>query len=88
MGLRFRRSIRIAPGLRLNVGLKSASVSIGRRGINYTAGTAGRRFTVGAPGTGLFWTTKVNKLPGWFLPISLSVLIIGAALFGTSFLLQ
>jgi hypothetical protein len=55
MGFRFRRSIRLAPGLRLNVGLKS-SVSTGIRGLSYTAGSAGQRITVGLPGTGLYWT--------------------------------
>jgi hypothetical protein len=56
MGFRFRRSIRLVPGLRLNVGLKSASVSTGIRGLSYTAGSAGQRITVGLPGTGLYWT--------------------------------
>jgi hypothetical protein len=56
MGLRFRRSIRLAPGLRLNVGTKSLSVSAGTRGISYTVGSTGHRATVGLPGTGLYWT--------------------------------
>jgi hypothetical protein len=56
MGLRFRRSIRIAPGLRLNVGMKSVSVSAGAHGISYTVGSAGQRASVGLPGTGLYWT--------------------------------
>jgi hypothetical protein len=56
MGFRFRRSVRLAPGLRLNVGLKSASVSTGIRGLSYTAGSAGRRITLGLPGSGLYWT--------------------------------
>jgi hypothetical protein len=56
MGFRFRRSIRLAPGLRLNVGLNSGSVSTGIRGLSYTAGSAGRRITLGLPGTGLYWT--------------------------------
>ena len=32
MGLRFRRSIKIAPGVRVNLNKKSASVTFGRRG--------------------------------------------------------
>jgi hypothetical protein len=56
MGFRFRRSIRLAPAVRLNVGLKRTSVSIGIRGLSYTAGPAGRRVTAGVPGTGLYWT--------------------------------
>ena len=54
--IRFFRRIRIAPGLRLNLSKRGASVSIGRRGAWYTIGPRGQRMTVGAPGTGLFWT--------------------------------
>jgi Protein of unknown function (DUF4236) len=56
MGFRFRRSTRFAPELRLNVGLKSVSVSTGIRGLSHTMGALGQRVTVGLPGTGLFWT--------------------------------
>jgi uncharacterized protein DUF4236 len=56
MGLRFRRYVRILPRVRLNVGLKSVSVSLGGRGFHYTMGAKGRRVTAGIPGTGLSWT--------------------------------
>ena len=56
MGLGFRRSWGVLPGVRLNLGLKSGSVSFGMRGLHYTVGTRGQRVTVGLPGTGLFWT--------------------------------
>ena len=56
MGLRFRRSFRVLPAVRLNIGLKSTSISVGRRGLLYTIGTKGRRVTAGIPGTGLSWT--------------------------------
>jgi hypothetical protein len=58
MGLRFRRSWNVIPGIRFNLGLKSGSVSFGMRGMHYTVGTRGSRVTVGLPGTGLFWTKK------------------------------
>ena len=61
---RFRRSFRIAPGVHLNVGKKSLSTSFGIRGAHYTTGTAGRRFTVGAPGTGLSYTTGTRRGSG------------------------
>lgn len=61
MGLRFRRSWGVVPGVRLNLGLKSGSVSFGGRGLHYTVGTRGQRVTVGLPGTGLFWTQKINS---------------------------
>lgn len=56
MGLRFRRSVKIMPGVRINLGKKGASVSVGRRGANMTMGKNGVRTTVGLPGTGLSYT--------------------------------
>lgn len=56
MTLRFHRRLGVIPGLRLNFSLSGPSVSIGRRGVWYTIGPRGRRLTVGAPGTGLYWT--------------------------------
>jgi hypothetical protein len=61
MGLRFRQSWNIIPGVRFNLGLKSGSVSFGPRGLHYTVGTTGSRVTVGLPGTGLFWTKKIGS---------------------------
>jgi hypothetical protein len=61
MGLRFRRSWGVLPGIRLNLGLRSGSVSFGVRGLHYTVGTRGSRVTVGLPGTGLYWTQKLNS---------------------------
>jgi hypothetical protein len=68
MGLRFRRSLGLIPGVRLNLGLKSGSVSFGVRGLHYTVGTKGSRVTVGLPGTGLFWTKKINSTLGTSQP--------------------
>jgi hypothetical protein len=53
---RFRRSIKLFPGVRWNIGKKSSSLSIGGRGAHYTVGTSGSRTTVGIPGTGLSYT--------------------------------
>ncbi|MEY2907378.1 MAG: hypothetical protein RLZZ408_1849 [Verrucomicrobiota bacterium] len=58
---RFRRSIKIAPGIRWNFGKKSTSLSIGGRGANYTVGTSGSRTTVGIPGAGLSYTEIHNS---------------------------
>lgn len=57
MPLRFRRTIRILPGLRLNASKSGLSVSAGRRGANVTVGHGKMRGTVGLPGTGLSYTT-------------------------------
>jgi Protein of unknown function (DUF4236) len=61
MGLRFRRSWSVLPGIRFNLGLKSGSVSFGVRGLHYTVGTRGSQVTAGIPGTGLFWTKRINS---------------------------
>ena len=53
---RFRRSIKLFPGVRWNLGSKSSSLSIGGRGAHYTFGSSGSRFTAGIPGTGLSYT--------------------------------
>jgi hypothetical protein len=56
MGFRFRRSIRILPGVRINLSGSGASVSVGPRGLHYTVSSKGTRITTGLPGTGLSWT--------------------------------
>lgn len=57
MGLfRFRQSIRLAPGVRINLGKRGASLSVGRPGATVNIGKKGLRTTVGAPGTGLSYT--------------------------------
>jgi hypothetical protein len=61
MGLRFRRSVRLLPGVKLNLGQKSSSISIGVRGLHYTLGTRGARVTAGIPGTGLNWSQSISK---------------------------
>lgn len=54
--LRFRRSVRILPGVRVNVGKTGISTSIGGRGARVTLGHGHTRATVGLPGTGLSYT--------------------------------
>ena len=56
MGFRFRQSIKIAPGIKLNVGKKSASVSVGGKGASLNFSKKGTRGTVGVPGTGLSYS--------------------------------
>lgn len=62
MGLRFRRSIKIAPGVRVNLNKKSASVTFGPKGLKHTVSTTGKSHTtVGVPGTGLSYTTSSDQ---------------------------
>ena len=56
MGFRFHRTIRLLPGLRLNVSKSGVSTSIGTRGAWLTFGRKGTRTTVGLPGTGISYT--------------------------------
>ena len=56
--LRFRRTFRIGPGLRLNVSKSGVSASVGRRGLWLTAGPRGTRETIGLPETGISYTEQ------------------------------
>lgn len=59
MGLRFRKSIKILPGVKLNLGKKSAGVSVGTTGARYSVNSSGRKTsTVGIPGTGLSYSNS------------------------------
>src|SRR6267154_4134075 len=53
MSIRFRRTVRLAPGVRLNFGLRGPSLSVGPRGLGATIGPAGLTTHAGIPGTGL-----------------------------------
>lgn len=58
MGFNFRKSFKIAPGVRLNVGKNGiSSVSVGGKGGRVSVGKKGIRSTVSAPGTGLSYST-------------------------------
>ncbi|MFC5431475.1 DUF4236 domain-containing protein [Paraburkholderia denitrificans] len=57
MGWGFRRSIKIAPGIRVNVSKSGISTSIGGKGLTYN--TRGR-VTAGIPGTGIRYTHNLN----------------------------
>ncbi len=61
MGFRFRRSVRLLPGLRLNLSRSGVSASVGTRGAWLTFGRNGTRTTVGLPGTGISYTTTSSS---------------------------
>ena len=61
MGVRFRKSIKIAPGVKLNINKKSCSVTVGKRGAHYTINSKGKHTaSVGIPGTGLSYTNTTG----------------------------
>ncbi|MEX3930067.1 DUF4236 domain-containing protein [Paraburkholderia sp. BR10936] len=57
MGWGFRKSIKIAPGIRVNLSKNGISTSIGGKGLTYN--TRGR-VTASIPGTGIRYTHNVN----------------------------
>ncbi|TAT82469.1 DUF4236 domain-containing protein [Rhizobium ruizarguesonis] len=61
MAIRFRKSFKLAPGLRLNVGKKGASIRVGTKGAGYTVGTSGQRVSASVPGTGVGFSSKIGK---------------------------
>jgi hypothetical protein len=72
MGFRFWRRVRIIPGMRVNLSKRGVSASIGKRGLWLTVGPRGpARLTIGAPGTGLFWWTRLppHATPSEALPL-------------------
>ncbi|WP_108398901.1 DUF4236 domain-containing protein [Devosia submarina] len=62
MGFRFRRSFKIAPGVRLNLNSKSTSVRIGPKGFGYTISSNGKkRVTASIPGTGISYSEVASS---------------------------
>jgi len=61
MSIRFRRSIKICKGLRVNLNKDSFGLSVGPRGLGYTFNSKGRKtFHVGIPGTGISYVDSNN----------------------------
>lgn len=90
---RFRRSVRLAPGVRLNLNKRSVGVSVGTRGARYSLNSDGRRTSsVGIPGTGLSYRSQSGPrrshgapsqagLPEWLwavLAVSVVVVVVAA----------
>jgi hypothetical protein len=63
MGFRFRKSVRLIPGVRLNFSRSGPSVTVGGRGLSTNYSKRGSRSTVSLPGTGLSYTTSHTSLP-------------------------
>lgn len=62
MGFKMRKSFKVAPGVRVNLGKKSAGISVGCKGLRYSVNSrTGSRGTVGIPGTGMSYTTSSRK---------------------------
>lgn len=57
MGFNFRKSLKIAPGVRVNITKKGvSSLSVGKNGARVNVGKKGIKTTAGLPGTGLSYS--------------------------------
>ncbi|WP_223254375.1 DUF4236 domain-containing protein [Bacillus sp. HNG] len=62
MGLSFRKSFKIAPGVRVNVSKRGVGASFGVKGLRYSVNSRGqRRVTAGIPGSGISYTTTSSS---------------------------
>jgi hypothetical protein len=95
MGWRFRRTVRILPGVRLNLSKSGVSTSIGVRGATINLGKRGAKATIGLPGTGISYSTPIgagaatggDAAPGssarrWPRRVLLVVIVVAAAIAG------
>ena len=66
MSIRFRKSFKVAPGVKFNLGKKSAGVTLGNKYFRKTYSTSGRKTTSSSiPGTGItFMNTSTKKKKG------------------------
>lgn len=62
MGFRFRKSINLGGGFRVNLSKSGIGYSYGVKGLRYTKTAKGKdRVTASIPGTGLSWSTETGK---------------------------
>lgn len=88
MGIRFRRRIRLAPGLHMNVSGSGVSFSVGPRGASVTLGARGGPYAnLGIPGTGIYMRQRLSgstrgdsrsaaspsSTPGTTLPVEITI---------------
>lgn len=60
MGFRFRKSFRLAPGLRMNLSGSGLGFSVGPRGATVSFGKRGAYMNAGIPGTGISMREKIG----------------------------
>ena len=82
MGWRFHKSVKIAPGVRLNLSKRGPGLSFGGRGMRYSVGPGGRRTTFGIPGTGLSYVrqSRTRRGQGCSCCLGLATLALGVPL--------
>ena len=60
MGWGFRKRIKIAPGINLNISKRGVSTTIGRKGASVNIGKDGTYLNTGIPGTGFYSRQKIG----------------------------
>lgn len=63
--MRFQKRIKIAPGIRINLGKKGGSLSLGARGASVNIGRRGVFQNIGIPGTGISFRNKISSGSSW-----------------------
>jgi hypothetical protein len=61
MPLRFRRTVKIAPGVKLNLSKSGVSTTVGTKNIHFNFGKRGVKRTVSIPGTGISEVDYIKK---------------------------
>ena len=61
MSFRFRKTIKLLPGLRLNLSKSGVSASVGEAGATVNVSDKGVRGTVGLPGTGISYSERLSS---------------------------
>ena len=61
MSLRFRKSFKLAPGLRMNVGKSGLSWTLGPRGTSIGIGKRGTYLSTGIPGSGFYSRQRIDS---------------------------
>ena len=76
-GLRFRKTITILPGVKINLSKTGVSTSLGGHGATVNVGTQGQKnVTLGVPGTGLSYRMPV----GWTIVLLIVAVAVIAGL--------
>lgn len=61
MGFRFRKRLKLFPGLWVNLSKRGASLSVGGRGATINVNRQGVQETVGLPGSGISYRSKRRR---------------------------
>ncbi|PFN11863.1 DUF4236 domain-containing protein [Bacillus cereus] len=61
MGFKFRKSIKVAPGVKVNLSSKGVGMSVGGKGARVSVGPSGTRLTSSIPGTGLSYEKRISN---------------------------